>query len=184
MCFGTTFHIWIFQNQICPYSTIYIHSSSCRYTFSLDSLLYSKKHALKAKRCFGESCRRTLEFKIENETSKVWDFLFVYFQRPEDLGGVISFPLLVPVKPTDRYVSDMRSARIFLKTQWKKPTLIMYSKSAFLPFSFGDFVVGNRRGFFEKLLPHAFVTPRIPGGHLIYYDNPKAVSNYITNFLK
>ena len=90
---------------------------------------------------------------------------------------------MVPVRPEDPYVEDMRSARIFLKKYWKKPTLILYSQASLLPFN-GDFVVGNRRIFFQKLLPHAIVAPRIPGGHLIYYDNPQAVANYITNFLK
>lgn len=49
------------------------------------------------------------------------------FRRKQDLGGVVAFPLMVPVKPRDNYVDDFRRARIFLSTQWKKPTLVLYS---------------------------------------------------------
>lgn len=48
----------------------------------------------------------------------------------------------------------------------------------------GDFVVGNRRSFFKQLIPHAKIAPRIAGGHVIQYDNPKAVSGYILHFLE
>ena len=36
------------------------------------------------------------------------------FRRKADFGGVVAFPLMVPVKPTDKYVEDFRNARIFL----------------------------------------------------------------------
>jgi len=106
------------------------------------------------------------------------------FRRTEDLGGFVAFPLMVPVRPDDNYVADFREARIFLAEKWKKPTLIMYSDTALFPFlQTGDFVVGNRRHFFQKLIPSAEVVPRIPGGHLIQYDNPTAVSHYISDFI-
>lgn len=57
-------------------------------------------------------------------------------------------------------------------------------QASVLPFlQTGDFVVGNRRHFYQKLIPHASIAPRIPGGHLIQYDNPRAVSFYIQDFL-
>ena len=111
------------------------------------------------------------------------DFL-APFQRKQDLGGVVAFPLMVPVKPSDKYAADFREARAFLAHHWNKPTLIMYSSPAVVPFiQTGDPVVGNRRDFFKRLIPHATVAPRIPGGHLIQYDNPQAVSHYIVQFL-
>ena len=170
--FGLKLHSFkAYSIEVCVSLRIYF----TRGAFSLKSTFQSKVPRL----CFWTLSRTKIE--TEKELQSSW---ILYFQRPEDLGGVISFPLLVPVKPSDPYAHQFRSARIFLKTQWKKPTLILYSQSAVLPFTLGDFVVGNRRGFFENLIPHARVAPRIPGGHLIYYDNPKTVSNYITNFLK
>ena len=167
----------------CIVSRPTILRSVCPLEYILREALFHSKAPFKVKcrpcLCFWTLSRTKIE--TEKELQSSW---ILYFQRPEDLGGVISFPLLVPVKPSDPYAHQFRSARIFLKTQWKKPTLILYSQSAVLPFTSGDFVVGNRRGFFENLIPHARVAPRIPGGHLIYYDNPKTVSNYITNFLK
>ena len=53
--------------------------------------------------------------------------LMAPFRRKEDLGGVVAFPLMVPVRPTDKYVDDFRQARYFLATEWKKPTLVLYS---------------------------------------------------------
>lgn len=53
--------------------------------------------------------------------------LMAPFRRTQDQGGVVAFPLMVPVRPDDKYVDDFRRARIFLATQWKKPTLVLYS---------------------------------------------------------
>ena len=60
----------------------------------------------------------------------------------------------------------------------------MFQASVFPFLDRGDFVVGNRLEFFSQLIPHADTAPRIPGGHLIHYDNPKAVSYFITHFLQ
>lgn len=49
------------------------------------------------------------------------------YRRTEDLGGVVAFPLMVPVRPEDNYVTDFRNARIFLAEKWNKPTLVIYS---------------------------------------------------------
>ena len=107
------------------------------------------------------------------------------FQRPLlDRGGVISFPLLVPVFPDHADAAEFRSTRHFLAHDWDQPTLIAYSHHTLLPWvGEGDFIVGNRRQFFQKLLPHAKVAKRIPGGHLIMYDNPRAVAKYVTDMI-
>ena len=84
-----------------------------------------------------------------------------------------------------KYVTEFRQARIFLGEKWKKPTLVIYSDAALVPFlQTGDFVVGNTRQFYQKLIPTADIAPRIPGGHLIQYDKPKAVSQYIVEFFR
>ena len=67
---------------------------------------------------------------------------------------------------------------------WTKPTLILYSEQATLPvLQRGDFIVGNRRLFYKLLMPHAQVPARIKGGHVIMYDNPKAVAYHIKKFI-
>lgn len=103
-----------------------------------------------------------------------------------DRGGAISFPLLVPVFPGHPEEQEFRETRRFLGTRWHKPTLIAYSEHTLLPWIFGDgdFIVGNRRQFFESLLPHARVARRIPGGHVIMYDNPAAVAHYVTELIQ
>ena len=56
-------------------------------------------------------------------------------------GGTTSFPLLVPVYPSHPEAPTMSAIRTFLAT-WTRPTLVLYSGSALLPFvQSGDFVV-------------------------------------------
>ena len=45
----------------------------------------------------------------------------------------------------------------------------MFSEGSVVPGS-GDFVLGNRKIFFTKLIPHAQVTPRIKAGHNVSID--------------
>ena len=99
-------------------------------------------------------------------------------------GGAVAFPLMVPVLPSDRYVADFRMTRRFLSTNWKKPTLILYSEQATIPaLQRGDFIVGNRRLFYKILIPHARFPPPVKGGHVVMYDNPKAVGHHIKKFV-
>ncbi len=104
-----------------------------------------------------------------------------------DRGGIIAFPLMVPVLPSHPYAAEFRDIRRFFNREWKRPTLIGFSDQAVLPLGIGgvgDFIIGNRRQFFQLLIPHAASTPNIPGGHLIMYDNPRAVAYYVLDFIK
>ncbi len=99
-------------------------------------------------------------------------------------GGAVAFPLMVPVLPNDRYVDDFRRTRHFLSTKWHKPTLVVYSEQSIIPLlQRGDFIVGNRRLFYNLLIPQARVADRVEGGHVVMYDNPRVVGNHIKNFI-
>ena len=47
------------------------------------------------------------------------DFMGPYL-RQVDFGGIVAFPLMVPVKPSDKYVADFRKARIFLGMSFQR----------------------------------------------------------------
>jgi len=106
-------------------------------------------------------------------------------QSLSERGGTTSFPLMVPVFPSHPEAPEMNSARSFLSSV-KAPTLVVYSESSLIPWlEQGDFVVGNRQVFYEKLIPGARDVVRIPdGGHLIMYDQPSAVAHSILHFLR
>lgn len=100
-------------------------------------------------------------------------------------GGTTAFPLMVPVSSSDRYAAEFSQIRYFL-SQWNKPTLILYSGTALVPWlQEGDFVVGNRAVFYSKLIPGAVPYRRIANaGHLLMYDQPMAVAHNILEFLE
>jgi len=110
------------------------------------------------------------------------------FQRiHKDRGGMVSFPLMVPVFADDRYAAEFHHTRNFFANHWNSSnTLIIFSEKTVLPWIFGagDFIVGNRRSFFRHLIPKAHVAPPIENaGHIVMYDQPKRVGNLITDFL-
>ena len=122
-------------------------------------------------------------------TSLIYDHFTVFLDcgvinvRPFQ-GGAVAFPLMVPVLPNDRYVDDFRRTRYFLSTKWRKPTLVVYSEQSIIPLlQRGDFIVGNRRLFYDLLIPHARVADRVEGGHVVMYDNPRVVGSHIKNFI-
>ena len=108
------------------------------------------------------------------------------YLRKVDRGGVVSFPLLVPVYPSDRYATENRRTREFLAHgDWKQEnTLILFSRAPESIFDKGDVVVGNRKTFYHILMPRAKSAPTIEdAGHLVMHDNPQAVAHYIVKFI-
>ena len=108
------------------------------------------------------------------------------YQRRVDRGGVVSFPLLVPVYPSDRNAAENRRTRDFLAHEWRQEnTLILFAKAPETIFNKGDVVVGNRNTFYQILMPRAKTAPPIEGaGHLVMHDSPQAVTHYIVKFLR
>ncbi|XP_071749803.1 haloalkane dehalogenase-like [Lepeophtheirus salmonis] len=107
------------------------------------------------------------------------------FKNKNERAGIVSYPQLVPVYGNHVNAEHFALARRVLKYGWKKPTQIIFSEKASVPFfQRGDFIVGNRKDFFTQLIPHAVVAvPPVPGGHVIMYDNPKGVLKHLIPFL-
>jgi hypothetical protein len=76
--------------------------------------------------------------------------------------------MFYPDSKDHRYADDFYETRQFLGGQWAGPTLIAFSERSLWPGG-GDFILGNRRIFFHKLIRHAEVTPTIKGGHQVQY---------------
>ena len=104
----------------------------------------------------------------------------------EYCGGTTAFPLMVPVSSNHPEAPQMKLIRDFLST-WTKPTLILYSEPALFPWlQYGDFVVGRRSDFYNKMIPGVARYKRLPGqvGHLVMWDAPYMVVDEIRNFLQ
>ena len=104
----------------------------------------------------------------------------------EYCGGTTAFPLMVPVTPAHPEAENMRQIRRFLST-WDRPTLILYSDSAVLPWAeFGDFVVGRRLEFYSQLIPGVRRVRRVGGqaGHLVMWDSPYQVVRELQHFIQ
>ena len=104
----------------------------------------------------------------------------------EYCGGTTAFPLMVPVSSNHPEAAQMNLIRDFLST-WTKPTLILYSEPALFPWlQYGDFVVGRRSDFYNKMIPGVARYKRLPGqvGHLVMWDAPYMVVDEIRNFLQ
>lgn len=110
-----------------------------------------------------------------------------FVRRNLDRGGLVSFPLLVPVFRSDKYAKEFSETRFFLANQWNGTrTLIVYSEKTILPWCFGsgDFIVGNRKSFFEHLIPNATISPPVKkAGHIVMFDQAKRVASYVTKFI-
>ena len=103
----------------------------------------------------------------------------------EHCGGTTAFPLMVPVTASHPEAPQMSLIRQFLST-WTKPTLILYSQSALLPWlKDGNFVVGRRNEFYTKLIPGVVRSVRLSGevGHLLMWDSPYQVVKELRHFI-
>ena len=101
-------------------------------------------------------------------------------------GGTTAFPLMVPVSPAHPEAGNMRQIRRFLSS-WDRPTLVLYSDSAVLPWAqFGDFVVGRRLEFYSRLIPGVTRVRRVGGqaGHLLMWDSPYQVVRELQHFIQ
>ena len=101
-------------------------------------------------------------------------------------GGTTAFPLMVPVTSSHPEAAGMRSIRRFLAS-WTRPSLVLYSQAALLPWlQDGDFVVGRRSEFYRRLVPGAVRVRAVGGqaGHLVMWDSPYTVVTEIREFMQ
>lgn len=115
-------------------------------------------------------------------------FCAPFKRKTLDRGGMVSFPLMVPILPNDLYANEFRQTRLFFAGGgWgRNKTLVVFSDRTFVPFVMGqgDFIVGNRKPFFKLLIKDAKVAPRIKNaGHIVMYDKPEVVAHYVNKFI-
>ncbi len=92
-------------------------------------------------------------------------------------AGVQSFPLLVPMAPTDPGAKEMKDAREKLRS-WNKPAIVIFAPD--------DPVLGGAGDFFRKLLPTAKDQPTIrirKALHFLQEDKGGEVAQHIIDFL-
>jgi len=92
-------------------------------------------------------------------------------------AGPRALPLLVPLRPEDSIVPDMRRARAFLGA-WQKPALVLFSDR--------DSVTGGWQPFFRQLIPSARNRPQTivrDAGHFLQEEKGEVVAQEIEGFL-
>ena len=92
-------------------------------------------------------------------------------------AGPRALPLLVPLRPEDSIVPEMRRARAFLG-EWQKPALVLFSDR--------DPVTRGWERFFRQLIPSARNRPEVvvrDTGHFLQEENGEVVAQEIDRFL-
>lgn len=93
-------------------------------------------------------------------------------------SGARAFPLIVPSKPTDPGVTEMKHAREVLK-QWQKPALVMFSDK--------DPIMRGGDKWFRHNIPTAKDQPFIEiknAGHFLQEDKGEEIAEYIKKFME
>jgi haloalkane dehalogenase len=117
---------------------------------------------------------------IQDESHKTPEILAAYeapFPDERYKAGVVTFPLLVPLKPDDPGAAELREARTKL-SQWQKPALVMFSDS--------DPVTANGDRFFRKIIPTAKDQPEITikgAGHFLQEEKGEEIAQRILDFI-
>ncbi len=93
-------------------------------------------------------------------------------------GGAKAFPTLVPGKPTDAGVKEMKRAREVLST-WTKPALVLFSDK--------DKMMSGLEKFFYKLIPSSAEQQKLlikDAGHFLQEEKGEEIANYIDQFIR
>ena len=93
-------------------------------------------------------------------------------------AGARAFPLIVPSKPNDPGVTEMKHAREVIK-KWEKPALVMFSDK--------DPIMRGGDKWFRYNIPTAKDQPFIEiknAGHFLQEDKPEEIAGYIKKFMK
>jgi len=93
-------------------------------------------------------------------------------------GGAKAFPTLVPGKPTDPGVKEMKLAREVL-ANWKKPALVLFSDK--------DKMMSGLEKFFYKLIPSSREQQKLlikDAGHFLQEEKGEEIASYIDQFIK
>ena len=93
-------------------------------------------------------------------------------------AGARMFPKMVPVKPVDPGVPEMKKAREVL-ANWQKPCFVLFSDK--------DPIMRGARPFFLDLVPTAKNEPDFwikGGGHFLQEDCGEEIAGHITEFIQ
>ena len=92
--------------------------------------------------------------------------------------GAKAFPKLVPGKPNDPGVAQMKKARKVL-SEWQKPALVLFSDK--------DNIMSGLENFFYKLIPTSTEQEKIiikDAGHFLQEEKGEEIATYIDKFIK
>lgn len=93
-------------------------------------------------------------------------------------GGAKAFPILIPNKPTDEGVTEMKKAREVL-SHWTKPALVLFSDK--------DIMMSKAVDFFYRLIPSSAEQEKIiikDSGHFLQEEKGEEIASYIDKFIK
>lgn len=114
------------------------------------------------------------------ESSKTPEVVAAYdapFPSKKYKAGAKAFPSLVPMKPTDPGVPEMKQARKTL-SNWDKPALVLFSDK--------DKIMSGVEGFFFNLIPTADVSKKIiikDASHFLQEDSGEEIAGHIDKFI-
>ena len=100
------------------------------------------------------------------------------FPSKKHKGGAKAFPTLVPSKPNDPGVEEMKKAREVL-SKWTKPALVLFSDK--------DKMMSGLENFFYKLIPSSGEQKKLiikDAGHFLQEDKGEEIAMYIDQFIK
>ncbi len=100
------------------------------------------------------------------------------FPNKKYKGGAKAFPTLVPGKPTDAGVEEMKKARDVL-SKWTKPALVLFSDK--------DKMMSGLEKFFYKLIPSSSEQQKLlikDAGHFLQEEKGEEIAAYIDQFIQ
>jgi|AntRauTorcE11898_2_1112593.scaffolds.fasta_scaffold15247_2 haloalkane dehalogenase len=122
---------------------------------------------------------RLIQFATSQKVSK--EAIRAYnapFPNRKYKSGARAFPALVPQKPSDPGVEQMKKARQVL-SEWAKPALVLFSDE--------DPIMSGLEKFFYKLIPSSKEQQKIiikNAGHFLQEDKGEEIAGYIDQFMK
>jgi len=111
-------------------------------------------------------------------SNEVIDAYKAPFPSKKYKGGAKAFPTLVPEKPGDPGVEEMKKAREVL-SKWKKPALVLFSDK--------DKMMSGLEKFFYKLIPSSGEQQKLlikDAGHFLQEEKGEEIASYIDQFMK
>eukprot|EP01006_Ploeotia_vitrea_P035088 TRINITY_DN65833_c6_g2_i1.p2 TRINITY_DN65833_c6_g2~~TRINITY_DN65833_c6_g2_i1.p2 ORF type:complete len:358 (+),score=132.68 TRINITY_DN65833_c6_g2_i1:67-1140(+) len=123
--------------------------------------------------------RGVFKFALKRASDDVLDCYALPYPNAASKAGAAKWPLLVPITENMHVAKDMKATRQFLRTQWKKPVLVMFSTR--------DPITRGLDKFFLKLFqnnPHLAKPITVhKAGHFLQEDAGEEIANNIVRFI-